>query len=48
MGPPGCPSVQSFVYGNVAVLSLDANVVSYEITANTGYPVAPNSWVDPR
>ncbi|MGJ0119544.1 metallophosphoesterase [Williamsia sp. MIQD14] len=36
-GPAGCPSVYSVVYGNVAVLSLDANDVSYEITANTGY-----------
>ena len=36
-GPAQCPSVYSFVYGNVAVLSLDANDVSYEITANTGY-----------
>ncbi|SCX24201.1 metallophosphoesterase [Mycolicibacterium fluoranthenivorans] len=36
-GPANCPSAYSFVYGNVAVLSLDANDVSYEITANTGY-----------
>ncbi|MCG7592696.1 metallophosphoesterase [Mycobacterium sp. C3-094] len=36
-GPAACPSVYSFVYGNVAILSLDANDVSYEITANTGY-----------
>lgn len=36
-GPEGCPSVYSFTYGNVAVLSLDANDVSYEIKANTGY-----------
>lgn len=44
-GPSGCPSVYSFVYGNVAVLSLDANDVSYEITANTGYSHgAQNSW----
>jgi hypothetical protein len=46
-GPAACPSVYSFVYGNVAVLSLDANDVSYEITANTGYSGgAQNSWVD--
>ncbi|CAN5514252.1 metallophosphoesterase [soil metagenome] len=46
-GPAGCPSVYSFTYGNVAVLSLDANDVSYEITANTGYSRgAQNSWVD--
>ena len=46
-GPAGCPSVYSFVYGNVAVLSLDANDVSYEITANTGYSGgAQNRWVE--
>ncbi len=45
-GPAGCPSVYSFTYGNVAVLSLDANDVSYEITANTGYSHgAQNNWV---
>jgi hypothetical protein len=46
-GPAGCPSVYSFVYGNVAVLSLDANDVSYEITANAGYSHgAQNTWVE--
>jgi hypothetical protein len=46
-GPAGCPSVYSFVYGNVAVLSLDANDVSYEITALTGYSGgAQNTWVE--
>jgi hypothetical protein len=46
-GPTGCPSVYSFTYGNVAVLSLDANDVSYEITANTGYSHgAQNTWVE--
>lgn len=45
-GPQGCPSVYSFSYGNVAVLSLDANDVSYEITSNTGYSGgAQSSWV---
>lgn len=45
-GPKNCPSVYSFTYGNVAVLSLDANDVSYEITANTGYSAgAQNDWV---
>jgi hypothetical protein len=45
-GPSGCPSVYSFVYGNVAVMSLDANDVSYEITANTGYSQGgQNAWV---
>ncbi|TDO07266.1 secreted protein [Mycobacterium sp. BK086] len=46
-GPAGCPSVYSFTYGNVAVLSLDANDVSYEIKANTGYSHgAQNLWVE--
>ncbi|WP_051053621.1 metallophosphoesterase [Mycolicibacterium chubuense] len=46
-GPAPCPSVYSFVYGNVAVLSLDANDVSHEITANTGYSGgAQTSWVE--
>ncbi|WP_405133332.1 metallophosphoesterase [Nocardia sp. NBC_01388] len=46
-GPAGCPSVYSFAYGNVAVLSLDANDISYEIGANTGYSGgAQNSWVE--
>lgn len=31
------PGVHHFRYGNVAVLSLDANDVSYEIAANLGY-----------
>jgi hypothetical protein len=46
-GPAACPSVYSFVYGNVALLSLDANDVTYEIRANTGYSGgAQNSWVE--
>jgi hypothetical protein len=36
-GPAVCPSVYSFTYGNVAVLFLDANDVSYEIRTNTDY-----------
>jgi hypothetical protein len=45
-GPAACPSVYSFRYGNVAVLSLDANDVSYEIRSNTGYSDGTqNSWV---
>ena len=43
-GPVGCPSVYSFVYGNVAVLSLDANDVSYEIQANKGYSGGAQGW----
>ncbi|MBB5912271.1 hypothetical protein BJY24_001138 [Nocardia transvalensis] len=46
-GPAGCPSAYSFTYGNVAVLSLDANDVSYEIKANTGYSGgAQTGWVE--
>jgi hypothetical protein len=46
-GPKACPSVYSFTYGNVAVLSLDANDVSYEITANTGYSKgSQTSWAE--
>jgi calcineurin-like phosphoesterase family protein/TAT (twin-arginine translocation) pathway-exported protein len=46
-GPAGCPSVYSFVYGNVVVLSLDANDVSYQITPNAGYSGgAQNTWVE--
>ncbi|MGD9621916.1 MAG: metallophosphoesterase [Mycolicibacterium sp.] len=46
-GPAACPSVYSFVYGNVALLSLDANDVTYEITANTGYSHGDqNIWVE--
>jgi hypothetical protein len=36
-GPTTCPSVYSFVYGNVGVISLDANELSSEIKSNTGY-----------
>nr|WP_245577389.1 metallophosphoesterase family protein [Actinoplanes globisporus] len=36
-GPRTCPSVYRFVYGNVAVISVDANDLSYEIQTNTGY-----------
>jgi hypothetical protein len=36
-GPHQCPSVYSYIYGNVAVISLDANDVSYEIPADLGY-----------
>ena len=46
-GPAACPSVYSFTYGNVAVLSLDANDVSFEIRSNTGYSDgSQNSWVE--
>jgi 3',5'-cyclic AMP phosphodiesterase CpdA len=46
-GPAACPSVYSFLYGNVAVLSLDANDVSYEIKTNTGYSGgSQNRWLE--
>ncbi len=36
-GPKTCPSVYSFVYANVGVISVDANDLSAEIQTNTGY-----------
>lgn len=46
-GPKVCPSVYSFRYDNVAVLSLDANDFSAEIPANTGYSGgAQLAWLD--
>ncbi|MBA8792608.1 hypothetical protein FHX74_000202 [Friedmanniella endophytica] len=36
-GPRSCPSVYQFVYGNVAVISVDANDLSNEIQTNKGY-----------
>ncbi|GAA4589032.1 hypothetical protein BJY16_008762 [Actinoplanes octamycinicus] len=36
-GPKGCPSVYRFRYGNVGVISLDANELSWELQSNTGY-----------
>ncbi|WP_374238118.1 purple acid phosphatase family protein [Actinoplanes sp. DH11] len=36
-GPRTCPSVYKFVYGNVAVVSVDANELSAELQTNTGY-----------
>lgn len=43
------PGVYSFVYGNVGVVALDANDVSYEITANTGYSGGrQTAWLERR
>ena len=40
------PAYYSFVYGNVGVISLDANDVSYEIPANLGYSGgAQTTWL---
>jgi hypothetical protein len=36
-GPGKCPSVYSFTYGNVGVVSVDANDLSYEIQGLLGY-----------
>src|ERR1700733_1848795 len=36
-GPSACPSVYSFRYGNVGILSLDANDLSWEIQGLLGY-----------
>ncbi len=36
-GPHTCPSVYSFLYANVGVISVDANDLSAEIQTNTGY-----------
>jgi hypothetical protein len=40
------PTYYSFVYGNVGIVSLDANDVSYELPANLGYSAgAQVSWL---
>jgi hypothetical protein len=40
------PTYYSFIYGNVGVISLDANDVSYEIPANLGYTDgAQTAWL---
>jgi hypothetical protein len=36
-GPSKCPSVYSFRYGNVGIVSVDANDLSYEIQGLLGY-----------
>ncbi|MFC5721213.1 purple acid phosphatase family protein [Streptomyces gamaensis] len=47
--PRTSPGVYSFTYGNVGVVALDANDVSYEITANTGYSGGRQTrWLDRR
>ncbi len=47
--PRHSPGVYSFTYGNVAVVALDANDVSYEITVNTGYSRGrQTAWLDRR
>ncbi|WP_432586582.1 metallophosphoesterase family protein [Streptomyces sp. HD1123-B1] len=47
--PRSAPGVYSFTYGNVGVVALDANDVSYEITANTGWSGGEQTrWLDRR
>ena len=36
-GPSACPSVYSFSYGNVGIMSVDANELSWEIQGLLGY-----------
>jgi hypothetical protein len=45
-GPSVCPGTYYFTYGNVAIVSLDPNDVSYEIPANLGYSHgAQTAWL---
>ncbi len=47
--PAAAPGIYSFVYGNVAVISLDANDVSYEIPANFGITGGKQTaWLEQR
>ncbi|WP_206343950.1 purple acid phosphatase family protein [Streptomyces mesophilus] len=47
--PEHSPGVYSFAYGNVGVVALDANDVSYEIPANKGYSDGKQTaWLDRR
>ncbi|MEV6421458.1 metallophosphoesterase family protein [Streptomyces sp. NPDC051662] len=49
LDPVKSPGVYSFTYGNVGVVALDANDVSHEIRANTGYTDgAQTRWLDRR
>ncbi|GAA4555679.1 metallophosphoesterase family protein [Pseudonocardia xishanensis] len=46
-GPAGCPSVYVFTHGCVGVVSVDANDLSTEIRATTGYSEgAQTRWLD--
>ncbi|MEU5999198.1 metallophosphoesterase family protein [Streptomyces sp. NPDC047197] len=47
--PKNAPGVYSFTYGNVGVVALDANDVSYEIPVNKGYTDGKQTaWLDKR
>jgi hypothetical protein len=44
--PASCPVSYSFSYGNVGIIALDANDVSYELEANLGYTGgAQTTWL---
>jgi hypothetical protein len=46
-GPSACPSVYQLSYGNVGVVSVDANDLSFEIQGLTGYSGGTQlRWVD--
>jgi hypothetical protein len=48
-GPSKCPSVYSFTYSNVAVVSVDANDLSFEIQGLLGYSDGTQSaWLRQR
>jgi hypothetical protein len=48
-GPSACPSVYSFTYGNVGIISLDANELSWEIQGLLGYSHgAQLRWLEER
>jgi hypothetical protein len=46
-GPSQCPSVYSFTYGNVGIISVDANDLSWEIQGLLGYSDgAQGRWLE--
>ena len=46
-GPSACPSVYSFSYGNVGIISVDANELSWEIQGLLGYSHgAQTRWLE--
>jgi hypothetical protein len=48
-GPSACPSVYSFRYGNVGIVSLDANDMSWEIQGLRGYSQGAQArWLEGR
>jgi hypothetical protein len=48
-GPSGCPSVYSLRYGNVGIISLDANELCFEFQGLTGYSGgAQAAWLEER